>query len=74
MDPAPGHAGADPVMVGTDAPVVEDMLLEIAVRWPDRPRQHQDVGWEILLQVFLGTVPGAIGTDDDVGHDPPPFA
>ena len=57
------------VVVGTDAPVVKNLLRDIIVTMrTNGPGQAQDISGEILSPVFLRPIPGAIGTDDDFFH------
>ena len=63
-----GNAADDAVMTGAHAPVIEYVLFQITAFRCNGPGDFEYVGGVILLQVFFRSVPGAVSTDDDVGH------
>ena len=71
VDAFTGGAPDDAVVIRADAPVIEDLLRGVALR--DRfyrARQLQHVGRPVAVEVFLGSVPGPVGTDYDSFHNP----
>jgi hypothetical protein len=73
---APGHAADQLVVIGTDAPVVEDLLRHaVAGHRLDGPGQFQHIGGKVLVQVLFGTVPGAVRANHDAFfHEQIPYS
>ena len=69
-----GGTRAHIVVIGAQTPVIEHVLFELPCGGFDRASEAQDIGWKILLDVFLWSIPGAVGTDYDVGHVLFPFS
>lgn len=64
FQPLPESAAGDFVVVGTDAPVVKHNLFHaMAVCGTNGPGELQDVGGEIVADVFFGPVPCAVKTN-----------
>ena len=61
---ASGDPAAHFLFIRADAPIVENLLGDsIGANGFDGAVQFEHIGREILFEIFLGAVPGAIGTD-----------
>ena len=59
-------ARRDAIVVGADTPVVENLLRHaVAAQGFDGAGEAEDIGGDVFFEILFGTVPGAIGADND---------